>query len=59
MTTINELRVAVGMTQHQFAEVLKIPFRTIQNWEGGVRTPPAYVVELIEYKLRKEGMLKG
>jgi hypothetical protein len=24
-----------------------------------VRTPPAYVVELIEYKLRKEGMLKG
>ena len=48
------------MTQREFAEYFNIPKRTIENWEGEKRTPPPYVVELIEYKIRKEklGMLR-
>lgn len=55
--TIRELRDLSGMTQHEFADYLEIPFRSIQNWEGGQRNAPEYVVELIEYKLIKEGLV--
>lgn len=57
---IRTLRIATGMTQKAFAEYFNIPVRTIENWEGGKRNPPGYVVELIKYKLKKEmvGMLK-
>jgi DNA-binding transcriptional regulator YiaG len=43
------------MTQAEFSKFLKIPIRTIQEWEQGRRTPPDYVVELIRYKVEKEG----
>lgn len=52
---IKELRTKSGMTQKQFSEFLNIPKRTIEEWEGQRRVPPIYVVELIEYKLKKEG----
>ncbi|MBQ8429144.1 MAG: helix-turn-helix domain-containing protein [Clostridia bacterium] len=51
---IKELRQTAKMTQYEFANYFGIPFRTIQNWEGGQRTPPQYIVNLIEYKLKKE-----
>ena len=54
MMDIKELRIRTGMTQKEFAKYFNIPKRTIENWEGGQRTPPPYVVELIEYKIRKE-----
>lgn len=28
-----------------------IPLRTAQNWTGGVRNPPTYIIELIGYAL--------
>lgn len=52
--TIKELRSLAGMSQVKFAEYLNIPKRTLEDWEAERRTPPVYVVELIEYKLRKE-----
>ena len=55
--TIKDLRTATGMTQQQFADFFKIPKRTIEDWEGERRTPPAYVVALIEYKLVNEGLI--
>lgn len=57
---IKKLRIRTRMTQREFAEYFNIPKRTIENWESGKRTPPPYVVELIEYKIRKEklGMLR-
>ena len=60
MMDIKKLRARVRMSQRQFAEYFNIPKRTIENWEGGQRKPPPYVVELIEYKIRKEklGMLR-
>ena len=54
---IKELRKKAGMTQKAFAEYFKIPHRTIQNWEGGQNQCPEYLLDLIEYKLKKENKL--
>lgn len=55
--TIKELRAKTGMSQHQFAEYINIPKRTIQSWEQMYRQPPAYVVSLIERILKNENMI--
>lgn len=57
MNKIKELRTLSKMTQKQFSDYLGIPMRTIQDWEYEKRTPPEYVVELIEYKLRNENVI--
>ncbi len=44
---IREMRAKLGDTQSEFAARYNIPFRTIQNWETGVRKPPEYIVELL------------
>ena len=52
--TFKELRESSGMTRQQFADYFKISYRTIQNWELGERTCPAYLFELMKYKLDNE-----
>ncbi len=52
--TIREMRNALGDTQSEFAARYHIPFRTIQNWEAGVRTPPEYVVSLLESRIQAD-----
>ena len=52
--TIYEMRTALGDTQSEFAQRYNIPFRTIQNWEGGVRKPPEYVVSLLESRIQSD-----
>ena len=52
--TIYEMRTALGDTQSGFAERYNIPFRTIQNWEAGVRKPPEYVVTLLESRIQSD-----
>ena len=54
---IKALRTAAGMTQKAFAEYFDIPKRTIENWEGEQRKCPEYIVALIEYKLKAEGLI--
>ena len=46
-----KIRTAAGMTQKQLSEVTGIPVRTIQNWEGGQRKCPEYIVELVKFRL--------
>lgn len=55
--TIKELRTATGLTQQKFSDLLEIPKRTIEEWEADRRTPPVYVVKLIEYYLRGEKLI--
>lgn len=61
MNAIKSLREKTGMTQKAFGDALGgIPVRSIQNWESGVRTPPPYLLFLIEYYVehslnKKEG----
>ncbi len=57
--TIKELRKASGMTQQQFSDYFNIPKRTIENWEGEKRKCPEYLLELMKYKLEKEGVIDG
>lgn len=40
-------RKATGLTQHGLAARTQIPFRTLQDWEGGQRTPPPYVQRFV------------
>lgn len=51
---IREMRVELGDTQHEFADRYQIPFRTIQNWENGVRKPPEYIVSLLERQVKED-----
>lgn len=59
MSKIKELRIAAGLTQKAFADLLGIPKRCVENWEGGVNKCPEYLANLIEYYLRKEERIKG
>lgn len=51
--TIKEARIKYDLTQKKLSEITGVPYRTIQNWEGGQRKCPDYVVELILFKLEK------
>ncbi len=54
---IREMRKQTGLSQAKFGELLEIPRRTIQNWEGGQSRCPNYVTKLIEYKLKNEKLI--
>lgn len=41
------IRYESGLTQAAFADRYGIPKRTIENWEGGQREAPAYVLDLL------------
>lgn len=56
--TIKELRASTGLTQRQFGDYFGIPLRTVQNWEGGQRACPDYLLSLMVYKLTSEGLIK-
>lgn len=49
--TIKEARIAANLTQRQLSDLLEIPLRTVENWEGGKSNPPAYVEKLVIEKL--------
>lgn len=51
---IKELRAELGLSQRAFAQRYRIPLRSIENWEGGQRTPPSYVLELLEKAVKND-----
>lgn len=55
--TFKELRKASGMTQREFAKYFNIPRRTIENWEADPKKCKPYLLELMHYKLKKEGFV--
>lgn len=55
--TIAEIKAASGFTQRQLSEHLGIPLRTIEDWLSGKRSCPPYVLSLIEFRLRSEGII--
>lgn len=58
MLTFKELRQQSGMERTEFAEYFGIPYRTVQSWELGDRKCPEYLLKLMEYKLKKENIIK-
>ena len=53
-TTIRDILANYGYTQSSLARRFGIPLRTVQNWCGGVSTPPEYVIGMIETILKAE-----
>lgn len=56
--SFKELRRLSGMSLKQFSDYFSIPYRTIQNWDAEVRQCPAYLLELMLYKLKNENHIK-
>ena len=55
---IIELRELTGMNRKEFCEYFQIPYRTVTEWERDNRHAPAYVLRLLEYYIRMEGLRK-
>lgn len=55
--TIKEICEQYGLSQTALAKRFGIPLRTVQNWAGGQRSAPDYVirmmVELLEHDAEK------
>lgn len=51
---IRELRNKLSETQSEFSIRYKIPVRTIQNWENGVRLPPEYFTALLKQNVERD-----
>lgn len=47
MQTVKELCDEYGLSMAQLAKRFGIPYRTVQDWFGGKRTPPDYVVKMM------------
>ena len=52
--TIKEICEKYGYSQTELAKRFGIPLRTVQDWHGGRRTPPDYVVNMILELLQKD-----
>ena len=51
---IKEIRKLTGLSAQKFGDKYDIPLRTIQNWEGGVNTPPPYLVKLLDRVVKED-----
>lgn len=56
--TIKELRAKAGMSQIAFARYFGIPQRTVQDWEAGKSECKSYILALLEYRLKAEGIIE-
>ncbi len=52
--TINELRAMTGLSRQEFAEKYRVTERSLKKWEEGPRGCPAYMLEILEFRIKKE-----
>lgn len=50
--SIKKARHEAGISQQEMSDLLRIPKRTIENWEAGVRRPPEWAEMLVVEKLK-------
>ena len=55
-TRIKKLRDSTGMNRKEFCDFFQIPYRTVTDWERDNRHAPDYVLRLLEYYIRMEGL---
>lgn len=55
--SFNDLFEQTGMSLKQFSEYFYIPYRTLQGWKAGERKCPAYLLDLMVYKLKNESLI--
>ena len=44
---IKETRIKYGLTIKQVSDLTGVPYRSLQNWEAGIRKCPDYVTKMI------------
>lgn len=44
---IKEARINAGLSIAKVSELTGVPYRSLQNWESGERTPPEYVKNMV------------
>lgn len=55
---IKQLRLATPFNQAEFGRYFNVANRTVQAWEYGTRECRDYIIDLMAYKLRKEGYIE-
>ena len=48
---IRKAREQAGMTVKELSNLLGAPYRTVQDWNAGVRKPPEWLIKLIVEKI--------
>lgn len=54
MKTIKDICTEYNISQTALAKRFGIPLRTVQDWHGGRRVPPEYVVQMMVELLEKD-----
>lgn len=54
MTDSERIRKLLGVSRAEFSRRYGIPPRTLEAWDKGERTPPPYVVTLLERVVRED-----
>ena len=54
MKSIKDICDEYGLSQTGLAGRFGVPLRTVQDWHAQRRTPPSYVVRMIEELLRRD-----
>ena len=47
VSRIKESRIKYGLTIKQVSDLTSVPYRSLQNWEAGVRSCPDYVSNMV------------
>lgn len=55
---LKRLRESTGMNRKEFCKYFEIPYMTETDWELGKRRVPQYLLRLMAYKVRMEGLHK-
>lgn len=55
---IRDLRETTKLSQRDFAAIFGIPKATLQDWEQGRRTPPCYIVYMMQRILALENKVR-
>lgn len=58
MTDSERIRKILDISRAEFSRRYHIPVRTLEQWDAGKATPPAYVIELLERVVREDKNMK-
>jgi putative transcriptional regulator len=59
LTEAAEARASIGMSQEEFAELLGVSARTLQDWEQGRREPTGAARMLLKVAAKHPRVLRG
>lgn len=52
------MRNYIGVSRAELSRRYNIPLRTLESWESEVRTPPEYVLQLLEESVRRTDIIE-